>query len=40
VFEFGEQMIATGNAVVAPAGRNDAIPGGYSVWSELAQDDS
>ncbi len=38
VFEFGEQAIITGNAVVAPAGRNDAIPGGYSVWSEMDQD--
>lgn len=35
VFEFGGQSVVTGNAVVAPAGRDDVIPGGYSVWSEF-----
>jgi Fe-S-cluster-containing dehydrogenase component len=35
VFEFGGQPVVTGNAVVTPAGGDDVIPGGYSVWSEF-----
>ena len=40
VFGFGEQLIRTGNATVAPAGASvDSIPGGYSVWAEFLSED-
>ena len=37
VFDFGNQSVVTGNALVAPAGGEDVIPGGYSVWNEFLE---
>jgi hypothetical protein len=39
VFDFGNQSVVTGNALVAPAGSDDSIPGGYSVWNEFLSED-
>ncbi len=39
VFDFGNQSVVTGNALVAPAGGEDVIPGGYSVWNEFLSEE-